>query len=245
MLSVFYGLGLKALVLVMVLSGQAKAADRISVKLDGDVKINASVLGLTRVSVTDDRIKSLVSDAEASKFQITNDPETGDIFLKYVGEEDKYVGESGYLITDAGATIGFLIQPIRKRAESVLITITGRKTAKLAANEEEEGFIGAGGGFSDFAADNWVSSLTGFTRETIAKTITKNKPTSGRDGAFIRSHKGGPFVGELRVASAGKSSKLLREQDYYRDGVVAIWLQARSLAAGERAWVVVITKARG
>ena len=39
---------------------------------------------------------------------------------------------------------------------------------------------------------------------------------------------------------AGDTARLVREQDFYRAGVLAIWVQKAQLAAGERSWVIVI-----
>ena len=47
-------------------------------------------------------------------------------------------------------------------------------------------------------------------------------------------------MGEVRVAAAGKTARAVREQEFYRDGVLAVWIARKDLLAGERAWVVVI-----
>lgn len=214
------------------------AADqRFTVKEDGLVRFKASVTGITRVSVVGDRISSIVNDNESSVYQVRNDEKTGDIFLKYAGSDDMPSKEGGYLVTEKGYTVAYEILPIRSSTQTALITVRG------SAPEPEAASGGAGGGFAETSfggGDGFVDQLTSATRDTIRSKIRSPLPKGGSNGALISTHRIGELVGEVRVASAGKSARQVREQEFYRSGVLSVWVQKKSLAAGERSWVVVV-----
>lgn len=212
------------------------AADqRFTVSEDGLVRFKASVTGITRVSVVGDRITSIVNDNEASVYQVRNDEKTGDLFLKYAGPEGMPEKEGGYLVTEKGLTVAYEILPIRASTQTALITVRSKNPEPVAA--------AGSGGFADTSlggGDGFAAQLTAATRDTIRSKIRSPRPGSARHGALITSHRTGELVGEVRVAAAGKSPRQVREQEFYRSGVLSVWIQKKSLAAGERSWVVVV-----
>ena len=230
-----------ALFMLCLWGAVASAAEqRFSVKEDGLVRMRASITGITRVSVVGDRISSIVNDNDASVYQVKNDDKTGDIFLRYVGPEGMPEKEGGYLVTEKGRTVAYEILPIRASTQTAIITIK--------AHEAEVTVSASGAGDGDFAdtsygaGDGYAAQLTAATRETIATKIHSASPSKGRNGGLIGSHMIGDLVGEVRVASAGKDGRLVKEQDFYRSGVLSVWIQKKSLGAGERSWVVVVRK---
>jgi hypothetical protein len=87
----------RAVLLAMVLLGGAMPAlatpQRHSVNEDGTVRFRATTIGITRVSVLGDRIVSIVADA--SSYDMRNDANTGDVFLRFTGQGDGSAG--GYI----------------------------------------------------------------------------------------------------------------------------------------------------
>ncbi|OBY26821.1 TraK domain-containing protein [Leisingera sp. JC1] len=212
------------------------AADqRFTINEDGLVRFKASVTGITRISITGDRIKRIVHDEDVSVYQAKHDENTGDLFLKYAGPEGMPEKEGGYLVTEKGLTVAYEILPIRASTQTALITVRSK-------NPEPEAAAGSGS-FAETSlggGDGLAAQLTAATRDTIRSKIRSPRPSGGRHGALVSSHRTGELVGEVRVAAAGKSPRQVREQEFYRSGVLSVWVQKKSLAAGERSWVVVV-----
>lgn len=208
---------------------------RFTVSEDSLVRLKASVTGITRISVVGDRIASIVNDETTSVFQVRNDTRTGDLFLKYVGAEETPGKEGGYLVTEQGRTVAYEILPTRADTQTALITIKSVHAEPDTGSESERFAEDAVGG-----GDSLAAQLTAATRETIQSRIRTPFPHSGGDGALTGSHRVGELTCEVRVAFAGKSARQVREQEFYRSGVLSVWVQKKSLAAGERSWVVVV-----
>lgn len=211
---------------------------RFTVKEDGLVRFKASTTGITRVSVVGDRIASIINDNESSVYQVRNDEKTGDLFLKYAGPDEMPSKEGGYIVTEKRRTVAYEILPIRSETQTALITVRGNAPEADASSGGT-----ASGGFAETSfggGDGLADQLTSATRDTIRTKIKSPLPRSGRNGALITTHRLGELVGEVRVASAGKDARQVREQEFYRSGVLSVWVQKKSLAAGERSWVVVV-----
>lgn len=208
---------------------------RFSVAEDSLVRLKASLTGITRISVVGDRIASIVNDDATSVFQVRNDAQTGDLYLKYVGAEETPAKEGGYLVTEQGRTVAYELLPVRSETQTALITIKGAEP-ETGRGFETDGFTGTVQG----AGDGLAARLTAVTRETIQAKIRTAEPGGGSDGTLIASQRVGDLTGELRVAAAGKAPRMVREQDFFRTGVLSVWVQKKSLAAGERSWVVVV-----
>jgi len=225
-----------AVLSLVIFAGMAMAQEqRFTVREDGLVRFKVSVTGITRLSIVGDRITDIVSDNDVSMYQAKADKNTGDRFLRYIGDEAMPPKEGGYIITEKGRTIAFEILPIRATTQTVLITVK--------PNESRVDEAAEAGGFADASlgtSDSLVAALTEATRETIRKGIRTSRPGSGRNGSLVRSIRVGDLVGEVRVAAAGKSARQVREQEFYKSGVLSVWVQKNSLAAGERSWVVVV-----
>ncbi len=212
----------------------------MAVREDGLARFNVSTTGVTRISVMGQRIKQIISDSDMTMFESRADDVTGDLFLRYSGQPGtRPEPEGGYLITEKGMTIAYLMRPITAETQTVLIDIKpSRQREDEAGAVEDEGFVSTslsgGGGIAE--------ELTEATRETIRKGIRTAFPQSGANNALIRSVAVGDLVGEVRVAKAGKAARQVREQEFYRAGVLSVWVQDASLAAGERCWVVVVRK---
>jgi len=230
---------------VLLAFAAAANTQRFKVNADDLVRFRASVDGITRISVVGDRITSIVNDNETSVYQVRNDEQTGDLFLRYVGPEGLPEKEGGYIVTEAGTTIAYEIIPKRSSTETVLISINGGAPGASSAADASDGRLSGDFASTSFGANDSVTGgLVDATRRTIAAKIGSPAPTRGSNGALVSTHRMGDLLGEVRVAAAGKSARGLREQEFYRDGVLAFWIARKDLAAGERAWVVVIRSAK-
>ncbi|MDV4146438.1 type-F conjugative transfer system secretin TraK [Shimia sp. FJ5] len=229
--------GVIALAIALAASNVSAGEEHHRVRENGLVRFKASVSGITRVSVLGDRIASIVNDDQASLYQVKNDKNTGDIFLRYVGPEEMPAKEGGYLVTEGNRTLAFEILPIKASTQTVLITLEGVDSTSNTVSRDG-GFAESGLG----AGDGLIAQLTEATRSTIQKGIHKPYPTRGKNGALISRHRVGDLIGEVRVAAAGKDARQVREQEFYKANVLAVWVQKASLASGERSWVVVVRK---
>ncbi len=216
----------------------AFAAQNVRAAPDGSIGFNVSTSAVTRLSVRGDRIRRIVLDDSA--FEMSNDAETGDVFFRVTRQTS--TSENGYIITEAGHTIGFTLAPTSSVVEPVIITMAGVSNQNAAAAAAasplaSEGDLGAvGGGYVDDVA----SSMTAIMRQVAAAHIVGRTPPSGRDGKVIRTVNGSGWRAEVRLAVAGSQGRLVREQDFYGRGVKAIWVLQNSLPANGRTFVVVV-----
>lgn len=233
--------------LISIAAFAAQAEQRLSIHPDKKAVFYAAAGGVTRVSVAGDRIRKLIHDA--SSFETMNDEETGDVFMRYVGDQAKLVPETGHIITESGVTIAYQITPrISADAETVVIDVIGG--AKKAAAEkgvvtpaapaEPPPFLDAaadqGGGYSD--------GLVEFTRKVIVEHIGRKAPPKVSNGAVVASEKAGGLRARVLVAKVGASGGYVKAQSYYSSKVVAVWVDHASLGPNERTWVVVVERSK-
>jgi hypothetical protein len=213
---------------IMLSATIVSAAQNLRTDADEQVGFNVSTTGVTRVSIVGDRIRRIVNDSEF--FEMSNDEATGDIFFRALGETTR--SETGYIVTERGTTIGYTMQPIERGVGSVLITITGQEQA---ADEEAVDF-GGGFGFSDDVA----SMTTDIVRDVALEHVMGRDVPSGRDGRTIRRVNGDGWKASVRIAVAGDSGRLVREQDFYAVSVRAVWIANPNLPANGRTFVVIV-----
>jgi hypothetical protein len=218
----------RAVLLAMVLLGGAMPAlatpQRHSVNEDGTVRFRATTIGITRVSVLGDRIVSIVADA--SSYDMRNDANTGDVFLRFTGQGDG--SEGGYIVTESGMTVSYTVSPSNNPTETVLITIRPVRPREAGAAAAAAAARPAVAGRTALSTDN-----------VIAEKITR--PLAPRRNGRVATNRANGLVATVRAASAGAQGRLLREQEFYAEGVRAVWIQRRSLGPRETSWVIVVT----
>jgi hypothetical protein len=229
----------RAVLLAMVLLGGAMPAlatpQRQSVNEDGTVSFRATTIGITRVSVLGDRIVSIVADA--SSYDMRNDANTGDVFLRFTGQGDG--SEGGYIVTESGMTVSYTVSPSNNPTETVLITIRPVRPREAGAAAAAAAARPAVAGRTALSTDNVAATLTAFVRAAIAEKITR--PQAPRRNGRVATYRANGLVATVRAASAGAQGRLLREQEFYAEGVRAVWIQRRSLGPRETSWVIVVT----
>ena len=231
--------------LVALLAGPAFADQRVSVRANGTARISGSVTEVTRINIVGDRIRRIIKDQSA--FQEMNDEATGDVFLRYSGPQDKLTPETGYILTEKGATISYELTPkMGLGAETVSISVSGVPAAPGAtpaasagrSRQEAPAFelaAGEGGG-------GYSGSLVAFTRTVINKHVGLKAPPSRGHGSVVASERGSGMRARVLVAAAGTSARYVRPQDFFRPGVLAVWVERNALNPRERAWVVIVEK---
>lgn len=143
---------LLAFIILIITSVAGYGAQNIKTKADGYVTFYAATSGVTRVSVTGDRIRRIVN--QETQFEMVNDEETGDVFFRYVGEN--LVQETGYIITEKGITISFQMTPREGvSSQTVILNVKG------GPEETEDSRFEVSGG----NGDSHASSLTAFVRK--------------------------------------------------------------------------------
>lgn len=219
-----------ALIASLSLAGSmASAAQKKIVDADGSVKFVLSTKSVTRISINDDRIRRVVNDN--SQFELTSDEKTGDVFLRFSGD-DTEADESGYIVTENGHTISYTLSYTERHVEPVIITIKQNNVKK------EEVFLG-GGNRASFS-DSVALSMISIVKEVINSNIIGRTPPRSSHNRVLKRENGDGWSATIRVASGGKAGRLIREQDFYRNGVLAVWVQKNALAANERTFVVVV-----
>src|SRR6056300_440762 len=172
----------KALALIgMIVFGflvgtSGEAAQNLSVEPDGTIRFEASLSGITRLSIKGDRIRRLVNTG--SDFEVTNDPETGDIFLRYIGVGYFEGSETGFIVSEAGVTIGYALRPVDTPVEPVIITLVG-----VDPNEDvNNAAVSSAFGYSDDIAE----FTTGIVRDIAQTHVLGRKVPAGRDGKTVQ-----------------------------------------------------------
>jgi len=221
---------LGAVTLMVLVSTPLFAAQDVSSRPDGRVTFKVSTKGITRVSVEGDRIRRIVNDGSA--FDMTNDENTGDVFLVYKGPEADVGEETGYIVTESGVTLGYKMSPTDADVEPVIITVVGG-AAETEALEEDFGAQGIG--FSD----NIAIAASEIVRKVVKDHILGRQMPGGRSRVLKRTS-GDGWKATVRLAAAGKEPRLVREQEFYAKGVLAVWVARNELGPNEATWVVVV-----
>ncbi len=223
-------------VLSVLVFGPARANQTATTVPDGSVSFEVSTSSVTRISVVGDRIRKIVNDETA--FEMSNDSDTGDVFLRSV---DGGVGETetGFIVTEKGVTIGYTLKPVAKKVASVLITVNGDApgaSGSAVSGSLTGGDLGGGLGYGN----SITSHLTAVVREVALAHVVGRKRPKGGDGHVLSTVKGDGWKASVRVASGGKLGRLVREQDFYKKGVLAVWVERNQLGPGEVSFVIVV-----
>ncbi|NPD15030.1 hypothetical protein HOY34_07405 [Xinfangfangia sp. D13-10-4-6] len=232
--------------LIASLAWPALAEQKLSTRPNGSVRISASAGDVTRISVAGDRIRRIIKDE--SQFQEMNDEATGDIFLRYAGDQSKLAPESGYIITERGVTISYELTPKSNLgAETVIITVNGLPDLPAGTTSGSAGASGqrSAAGFELAAGEGgggYASSLVAFTRATIDKHVAGRAAPSRGHGTVVASETGSGMRARVIVAAGGESGRYVRPQDFFNSKVLAVWVERNDLAPNTRAWVVVVEK---
>jgi len=220
---------LLAFIILISMSVAGNATQNIKTEADGYVTFYAATSGVTRVSVAGDRIRRIVN--QDTQFEMVNDDETGDVFFRYVGED--LAVETGYIITEKGITISFQMTPRSGvSSQTVILTVKGGPEVS-----EQSRFEVSGG-----SGDSHASSLTAFVRKIILEKIGNRTPpaSNGRSAVIVMRANG--LVGKVYSVKTTPSSPYLRPQTYYKNGVLAVWMQPIAQRSAGRAWVIVVER---
>lgn len=213
----------------ILLPGPVLAVQERSVEVNGTVEFYVSLTDVTRLSIAEGRIRRIITDSSA--FEMTNDETTGDVFFRFVGTDpSKVVNETGYIVTEKGDTVGYILVPAARVVEPIIVVVKGADHEEI----EQTGFAQAGGFGDDIAL-----SLSKAVSEIAGKYVLNRKP-KGRDGKVIASAKINGWKVYVLVARAGKTGKLIKPQDYAGEGVRAVWIDKQSLGANEASFVIVV-----
>ena len=224
-------------IFILCLSGTSVLAEtvRINTRPDGNVTFDVSVSGPTRISVTDNRISNILQ--ASSNFEMSNDEDTGDVFLRFAGGQPSE--ESGYIITETGHTVGFVMRPkMDLDNQTVLITINGidQPDAVQAASSpsgDDLGFVvDAGGG-----ASSRTSQLVDLTRQAFASKVGLRSAGDQKTGAFASFTSGG-LIAHIQVARAPNAVPPLPQNFYRSSRTMAVFVD--DVATNNKVWVVIV-----
>jgi hypothetical protein len=209
---------------IFSLSTPALANQYVTAKKDGEITFNVATDGVTRVGVKGTRIRRIVNDDSA--FEMSNDEETGDVFFRLKSNREPK-SEVGFIITEAGITIGYTLLPKKRISGAVIITIDG-------LDKSNEAEVVSSASFTDDIA----ATMTQIVRD-VAKAHVFGRHAKGKKDHVVKKVQVGDFTARVLVVVAGKSGRLLREQDFSK-GARAVWVQNTSLAPKEATFVIVV-----
>lgn len=226
---------------IVIFAMPADAQQRLNVRHNGSVTLEGGATEVTRISIVGDRIRRIIKDE--SFFDEMNDEETGDVFLRYSGDVDNLQTESGYILTERGATIGYQLVPRAGRGpQTIIINITGTPEPEAATSTttDDGGFemaAGEGGG-------GYASSLVAVTKSAIDKHVIGRAPPPRPHGTSIATERAGSYRVRVRVANGGRTGRHVRPQEFYTPQTLSVWVERQNLGANDRAWVVVVENVR-
>lgn len=231
--------------LLSIIALPVLAEQKLTTRPNGTVRISASAGEVTRISVAGDRIRRVIKDD--SQFQEMNDEATGDVFLRYAGDQAKLAPETGYIITERGATISYELTPKSGLgAETVIITVNGMPEQPTAGTGSGANPAGQRSGGFELAAGEggggYASSLVAFTRSAIDKHVAGRTVPSRGHGTVVASESGSGMRARVIVAAGGRTGRYVRPQDFFNSKVLAVWVERNDLGPNSRAWVVVVEK---
>lgn len=221
----------------------AEAQQRHNIRNNASLNLEAAATDVTRITITGDRIRRIVKDE--SFFDEMNDDITGDVFLRYSGDLDDLQTESGYILTERGATIGYQLTPRQGRGpQTIIIAISGTpepEHAPTSADADDSGGFemaaGEGGG-------GYAASLVALTKSAIDTHVIGRDAPRRPHGTAIATERAGAQRVRVRVANGGRTGRHVRPQDFYTPTTLAVWLERQNLGANETAWVVVVENSR-
>jgi len=227
----------RAALAALMMTSAAIAGQTLSTKPDGHVTIRTSITDVTRIAIADDRIRRFVNTG--SQYEMTNDEDTGDAFLRFIGAGRPEV-ESGFLITEKGHTLNYTFKPGGEASATAIIEI------KVSLTNTTDGLtkplLGKATGESSlqFGGDGHTASLTDFVRSVINDRLTSPPSPKAKNGAVVGSATAPGLRARILVGSGGKSGRILKHQTYYRAGVLSVWIDKVNLGPGERTWIIVL-----
>lgn len=231
--------------IVSVVSGAISASantQRIKTRPDSQIKFDVSVSGPTRISVEGDRIAKVLQSE--SSFEMVNDEGTGDVFLRFAGGQA--AKESGYIVTESGHTIGFVMTPKTELAtQTVLVSLVGTASTKATSSSKQAGFAvnstkaatSARTTVSRTVPANRTARLVQFTREAYARRIGLKSPARFGRG-FHSSYAKGGMRARVGVAST-VNGQIPSARSFYRSKkVLAVWIDSQ--IRNGKVWVIVV-----
>ena len=198
---------------------------------NGTISFDAAMGGVTRISLAgEDRIKEIV--ASDSNFEPKSNPETGDVFLRYIGKGNA-PPEDGFIVTERGHTINYALKPKSTTSETVLVTLVVPKVAEAVD-------IAPTGLGAVSASDGHIPEITAFLRSVIISHVDGKSPPKRRSGTIIARAKQGKLRARVLVVRAGSGGGSIRPQAFYKNGVVSVFVDTPNLAPNARTFVIVV-----
>ena len=229
--------------LAISLSVAAALADTVRLKTrpDGQIRFDVSISGPTRISVVGDRIAKVLQSESA--FEMVNDEGTGDVFLRFAGGEAEK--ESGYIVTESGVTIGFVMTPKTGiDMQTVLVTVSGTRSSAsqsakpsgFAVNAAQRG----GSGKTAISAEvpqTRTDRLVDFVRKVHARRVGDRSPARLRRGVHS-SYGSGGLRAKVAVAQAPDGTPPHPKSFSHSKRAVAVWVGDR--VVNGKVWVIIV-----
>ncbi len=203
--------------------------ETVVVKNNGKYNVHYSKHDITRISVMNDRIKSIIKGD--APFQIEPDPDKGDMFLKI--EEGRASNKiyNIFVRTESGLTYQLHLLPYYKQGSQVMLINPTQDRAKKLDNADdfERSSPYQNTILKIIRALYLNQTIDGYTMHSDYVAGNKNHAGHYRvvkkadQGSVYRTftYKGKNFMGETFRCSNVKAH--LHPQDFYDENVMAVW----------------------
>ncbi|AVX06007.1 hypothetical protein MXMO3_03504 (plasmid) [Maritalea myrionectae] len=214
--------------LIASVSTPALASQARVVEADGSVTFYASTTSVTRISIKDGRIRSIINDT--TQFEMKNDEKTGDVFLRFSGEQAER--ESGFIVTEEGLTVSYTLIPKSGTVAPVILDVQSNQVT--SGGDVSAQAFGTG-------SDDIALTMTDVIRSVANAHVIGVKP-KGKNNKIYKSVIHGNWKAHILVAVADANGRLVKEQDFIKPktAVRSVWIQNPSLGPNEATFVIVV-----
>lgn len=225
-----HGAIVAALFAVGLTATSALAIQEVSSEADGSILFDASLTDITRLSIKGEgRVRRVITDG--SLFEIENDEKTGDLFLRFIGSEpNKAVHETGYIVTENNETIRYIMRPVKRVVEPVIVTIEGR-----GPEGATDGDVVTSAGFGDDIA----VTMSDIVRTMYANHVQGKTPKGGKN-KIIASKVIGAWRASVVVLAAGKEFRRITPQELTGPVTRGVWIQTKDLGPKEATFAIIV-----
>jgi len=199
------------------------------IPLQTGVSVNAfiSTRALNRIAVEEDRIVSV--KGETGQFELDNDVELGEVFIKPVNESDKPIPL--FISTEKGNTYALSLNPKDIAAENIVLVPEATFEKSNAYEAALQAIV---------KAMHTQTALEGFA---IDNAKIKLPNVLGAKVTHLQSYASHQLLGQiLEVYNAGEDEILLTEESFSGEGVRAVSIVNPILLAHDKTRVYVVRK---
>lgn len=234
--------------LVVLAVGTVNAAQIVAADEKTPQRAKISKKAMTRISIDGANIvNSKFIDGE---LEIDNDAQRGQIFVRALTNKPA----SLFVTNEYGQTFLLILSPNNTEADSIVINLEAKLKAdadSLRSTEQNKLMpVSKNAGTYQRAIKQMMVAMVNGTTDSIGIRVTPVYETIPlwQETLFVRQihYKAADMVADsYSITNVSHEQIVLREQEFYRDGVYAVLIRKHSLAPGEVTEIYVINSPDG